>query len=35
VDRYSFLIRLRSKETADEDEKFNMELFQENVVVLL
>jgi hypothetical protein len=29
------LTRLRSKEIADEDEKFNMELFQENVVALL
>jgi hypothetical protein len=35
VDREAFLVRLRSKEITDEDEKFNMELFQENVVVLL
>jgi hypothetical protein len=35
VDRDAFLTRLRSKEIADEDEKFNMELFQENVVALL
>ena len=35
VDRDAFLMRLRSNEIADEDEKFNMELFQENVVVLL
>ncbi len=35
VDRDAFLTRLRSKEIADEDDKFNMELFQENVVVLL
>jgi len=35
VDRDAFLTRLRSKEILDEDEKFNMELFQENVVSLL
>jgi len=35
VDREAFLMRLRSKEITDEDEKFNMELFHENVVVLL
>jgi hypothetical protein len=35
VDRDAFLERLRSKEIVDEDEKFNMELFQENVVALL
>jgi hypothetical protein len=35
VDRDAFLKRLYSKETDDEDDKFNMELFQENVVSLL
>ena len=35
VDRDAFLMRLRSKKIDDEDEKFNMELFQENVVAFL
>jgi hypothetical protein len=35
VDRDAFLTRLRLKEILDEDDKFNMELFQDNVVVLL
>ena len=35
VDRTEFLMRLRSKNIADDDEKYNMELFQENVIVLL
>jgi hypothetical protein len=35
MERDAFLMRLRSKKIDDEDEKFNMELFQENVVVLL
>jgi hypothetical protein len=35
VDRNEFLMRLRSRDIVDEDEKYNMELFHENVMVLL
>jgi hypothetical protein len=35
VDQNEFIMRLRSKNIVDDDEKYNMELFQENVVVLL